>query len=125
MNETTPEHKSQFASYIYKWQDVLNLHDWRVEAGIKPATGAMADMSVDLSARLAVWRLGKSFGAEPVTDRTLNATACHEMLHVLLADLVAAVENKAAPELVAAAEHRVINTLERLLVPQIATSCKT
>lgn len=125
MNETTPEHVEAFAGYIKKWQRLLNLDDWRIHKGRGHARGAMADMQIDAGARLATWRLGKHFGTEPVTEQTLEATAVHELLHVLLADLESAFEGKAAPEIVEAAGHRVINTLERLLVPmtsQIATT---
>lgn len=114
MNETTEAHKAQFAAHMEYWQRELNLFDWRIVPGAKPARGAMADMSIQVADRLAVWRLGKSFGAEMVTDESLSATAFHEACHVLLADLVSALESKAAPELVEAAEHRVINTFERL-----------
>jgi hypothetical protein len=117
VNETTTDHADQFDVYIKRWQGELNLKDWRICRGAKPARGAMADMSIDIGARLAVWRLGKHFGTEPVTEQSLSATACHEMLHVLLADLTAAIETKASPDLIESAEHRIINTLERLLVP--------
>lgn len=118
MNETTPEHKAEFAGYIDLWQGRMNLKDWRIQPGMKPATGAMASMSIDAASHLAVWRIGKHFGTEPVTAQTLEATAVHELLHVLLADFALAIESKASDELIAAAEHRVINTLERLLVPK-------
>ena len=117
MNETTPEHAEQFAQAIAHWQTRLNLHDWRICRGAKPARGAMADMQIDIGARLAVWRIGKSWGMEPVTAQSLSATACHELLHVLLADFAAAIETKASPDVIESAEHRIINTLERLLAP--------
>lgn len=116
-NPTTPEHRAAFAGYLGKWQTKLNLHDWRVCHGDKPARGAMADMQIDVAARLAVWRLGKTFGAEPVTDQALEATAVHELLHVMLAEYTTLVESKATADLIESAEHRIINTLERLLVP--------
>lgn len=121
MNETTDDHKAEFARYMVKWQRLLNLDDYRIQQGGRPARGAMADMSIDIGARLAIWRLGKTFGMEPVTTQTLEATAVHELLHVLLAELGALIETKASPDLIESAEHRIINTLERLLVP--ATNC--
>ena len=122
MNETTDAHRVEFAKYVAHWQRELNLYDWRIVQGTKPAPGAIADMSINIGARLAVWRLGRSFGAEQVTPANLEAAAFHEAFHVLLADLIAAVESKAAPEIIEAAEHRIVNTLERLLVPQTATT---
>lgn len=114
MNEITDAHRAEFAKYVAHWQRELNLFDWRIVPGTKPAHRAMADMSIQIGDRLAVWRLGKSFGSESVTSASLSATAFHEVCHVLLADLVSALESKAAPEIVEAAEHRIINTMERI-----------
>lgn len=125
MNEITDAHRAEFAKYVAKWQRELNLMDWRFVPGTKPAQGAMADMSIQIGARLAVWRLGKSFGSEEVTEQALEAAAFHESFHVLLADLTTAIETKAAPEVIEAAEHRIINTVERLLVPLTPQSATT
>jgi hypothetical protein len=85
--------------------------DWRVVFSEKPAVSAMASVSFDDYARMAVVRLG-DFGAEKITNESLSMTACHELLHVLLHDLVAADNDD---KNVGVIEHRVINMLERLL----------
>lgn len=76
-----------FAKSIKKWQEVLNLGDWRIEKGTKPAKQAMASVEFNENARLAVYRLG-DFGAEKITDESLDKTALHECLHIFLHDLM-------------------------------------
>lgn len=116
-NPVTLADADKFAGYIGKWQTLLNLHDWRItRRGTTAAKGAMADVAISASDKLAQWRIGRHFGAEVVNDYTLESTACHELLHVLLTDFKEVVASKPADEILDAAEHRVIHTLERLLV---------
>lgn len=104
-----------FDSYMAQWQTELSLGDWRIERGHKPAKDAMASVEFNDPARLAVYRLGDWKG-DPITDDALNATALHEALHILLHDLVTlAQDTRATPDQIEAAEHRVINVLERVL----------
>jgi len=115
-NTVTPEHEAQFAAYIVKWQGLLNLLDWRIHRLDKPAKGAMADVAMSPPDKLAQWRFGKHFGTETVTDYSLESTAVHELLHVLLAEYREIAISKPSDEILQGAEHRVIHTLERLLV---------
>ena len=113
-NKLTQADAKKFHGYIQKWQGLLNLHDWRVERSPK-ASKAMAEISMSLGDRLAVYKLGAEFGdTTAVTPHSLESTACHELLHVLLHELVCATD-----ETLESIEHRVINTLEKLLVPEI------
>jgi hypothetical protein len=76
----------------------------------------MADISVSIPDRCAVYRLGAHFGDEKVDDFSLSQTACHELLHVMLASFRAAVEAKCSDEILMGEEHKIIHTLEKLLV---------
>jgi hypothetical protein len=114
-NVPTPHEAAYFAQRVKKWQQVLNLGDWRIEKGLKPAKQAMASVEFDDGARLATYRLG-DFGAEKITPESLNSTALHELLHVLLHDLMTAAQDpRSSPETLEKEEHRVINLLELLL----------
>lgn len=114
-NRPTSEQAQEFDRYVEHWQRVLNLADWRLERSSKPARGAMACVSCDSPARLAVYRLG-DFGGSPITGKTLSDTALHECLHVFLYDLISAAQDaRSTPEQLEVAEHRVINVLERVL----------
>lgn len=114
-NKPNEQQAKQFDEFVRHWQQLLNLQDWRIEKGIKPARGAMASVECDSAARLAIYRLG-DFGAEAITDSSLSHTALHEVLHIFLYELIAAAQDqKTTPEQLESAEHRVINVLERVL----------
>jgi hypothetical protein len=114
-NIPTPEDARFFALCVKKWQEILNLNDWRIEKGMKPAKQAMASVEFNETARLATYRLG-DFGAEQIDQRSLDSTALHEVLHVFLHDLMAAAQDpKSSVEEIEKQEHRVINLLEQLL----------
>ena len=120
-NLVTPADADKFAVYVAKWQALLNLNDWRItRRGSKASKDAMADIAISSADKLAQWRIGKHFGAEIVDDYTLESTAVHELLHVLLADFKEICTSKPSNEILDGAEHRVIHTLERLLVKRIA-----
>jgi len=103
----------EFDAHIEHWQTLLNLHDWRIERGTKPAKNAMASVEMDDGARLATLRLG-DFAGTPINSQSLSMTALHEVLHVFLYDLIqtARANNDSRME---NEEHRVINVLEKLL----------
>jgi hypothetical protein len=114
-NKPNEQQAKEFDGFIQHWQRVLNLQDWRIERGIKPARGAMASVECDSPARLAIYRIG-DFGAEAITESSLSHTALHEVLHIFLFELIQAAQDpKATPEQLDSAEHRVINVLERVL----------
>ncbi len=114
-NKPNEQQAKQFDEFVRLWQRVLNLQDWRIEKGIKPARGAMASVECDSPARLAIYRLG-DFGAEEITPSSLSHTALHEVLHIFLYELISAAQDqKSTPEQLESAEHRVINVLERVL----------
>ena len=115
-NPVSPDDARVFDAFVQKWQQRLSLGDWRIERGRKGAPkGAMATVEFDESARLATYKLG-DFGAEQITPQSLERTAIHELLHVLLHDLIATAQDRAStPEQLEAAEHRCINVMERLL----------
>lgn len=115
-NPVTTEDAAKFHSFIEKWQGLLNLGDWRLLKGDKAAKGAMADMAVSLSDRCAVYRIGTHFGTESVTDFSLEQTVVHELLHIHLAEFRELVAAKCSDEILMAGEHKIIHTLEKLLV---------
>jgi hypothetical protein len=114
-NIPTPHEAAYFSQSVRKWQQVLNLCDWRIEKGLKPAKQAMASVEFNENARLATYRLG-DFGAEKITPESLDKTALHELLHVFLHDLMTVAQDpKSSQDEVEIQEHRVINLLENLL----------
>lgn len=118
VNPVTPEDIKAFNAFVRKWQDLLNLNDWRIVHIEKTAKGAMANVGLSVVDRMAMYRIGAEFGTEPVNDWSLESTACHELLHILLAEFREAIEGKATEDLIRSLEHRIVHTLERLLVPK-------
>jgi hypothetical protein len=114
-NTPSAEQALLFDKYVQHWQTVLSLGDWRIERGERPAKNAMASVEFNEGARLAVYRLG-DWGGEKITEKSLERTALHELLHILLHDLILqAADHRTSDEQLEAAEHRVINVLERVL----------
>lgn len=107
VNEVTDAHCLEFDGYVAKWQRILNLSDWRIERGFKRCK-AMAEVTIDVDARLAVYRIGLSFGATEVTSDSLERTAVHELLHIVLHDAIKDPSD--------ASEHAVVNMFEKLLM---------
>src|ERR1700744_5636969 len=100
-NELSEEDCTYFDSYVQKWQQRLNLSDWRIERSARRSKANMCDLKFDEDARLVTYRIGISFGSTPVTPESLESTALHECLHILLHDLLEAFSY--------AREHAVIN----------------
>jgi hypothetical protein len=115
-NRPTADQVAEFDRYVAKWQRVLNLRDWRIERGQKPAQrGAMAEVECHSGARLATYRLG-DWAGEEINAGSLSKTALHEVLHVFLFDLiVTAADHRSIDGAIETAEHRVINVLENLI----------
>ena len=117
-NMPSAEQVLLFDQYMAYWQEELSLGDWRIERGSKPAKGAMASVEFNQPARLATYRIG-DFGAEKITPEALKKTALHECLHILTHDLIeAATDRGSSDEQIEAAEHRVINVLERVFTKE-------
>lgn len=117
VNPVTPEDEKKFDFFMDKWRKLLNLSDWRYVKLAKKST-SMAEITEQITKhRLVRWKVGTDFGETPVTPATLEKTAIHENLHVLLHTLVeAAIEDKEYSDRVVAEEHRVIAVLESQLL---------
>ena len=115
MATLTPDQQNTFDCQMCYWQGVLNLKDWRIEKGGKAAKDAMAQVVFDDPARMANYSVG-DFGHTPITDETISQTALHECLHIFLHDLLlTATDRGSSSDDIEAEEHRVINTLEKIL----------
>lgn len=114
-NAPAPDQIAKFHDHVAHYQDLLNLRDWRIEPSGKPASrGAMADVRISMEDRLAVYSVGSDWGNIPISESSIRATACHEMLHVFLKPLMQACfqRDESAAESI---EHSVIVVLEKLL----------
>jgi hypothetical protein len=114
-NIASPEDVLIFDKAVLLWQQLLNLQDWRIEPGGRPVKNAMACIEFNPPARLAVYSLG-DFGAEAITSELLKKVALHELLHVLLFDLIEVATGRPTDDELEGAEHKVVNVLEKLLM---------
>jgi hypothetical protein len=116
-NPISADDRETYRAFLLLWQEKLGLDDWRINLRDKKTPSAlMADVECHHLARLANFRLGDSFGGTPVTAESLEATALHEMLHVLLHELVEQNTIGLEGDPLASAEHRVVHVLETLLL---------
>jgi hypothetical protein len=109
-----------FAMMVHKWQSALNMLDWRIERDGTASKSDMAEVTrMSLKDRFATYRIGEDFGNRPVTEQSVEEIACHEVLHVFLCELIEFAKGRGSlPEDIDSAEHRVVHTLVRLLVPE-------
>jgi hypothetical protein len=118
-NVLTPDDIESFELHLREWQTRFGLLDWRIFMSPLPAKKVMAQMeNFDWQQRQVSCRLGHDWKSIKVTPITLEQTAVHELLHVLLYELIeSAKNNQISDEDLGSVEHRIINILERLLVP--------
>lgn len=109
----TPEQDAEFDRLVGVWQRRLNLMDWRIERAPGRAPGALASVSPNFGARLAAYRTG--LGWTNASPSAIEAIVVHELLHVALAELLHMTAAKADADVLESAEHRVINTMVKLL----------
>lgn len=119
VHEVTEEHANRFEHYLAVWREKLGMLDWRITLSKVRCKKNMAEVyKVDLEQRSATIRLGTDFGPTyEVTERTLEEAALHEILHVLLHELIetSKVEGQ-SEDVIRSSEHRIINLFEQLLL---------
>jgi len=117
-NPVLDHHVAEFDEYIKKWRELLNLRNWRVSRAKKREPKAMAALiSVEHEHRLARYSIGVDFGAHEVNGESLESTALHELLHLLLRPLIdVAVAEGENNDAVLTEEHSIITVLEALLL---------
>lgn len=111
------EQQEYFWHCLYDWQARLGISDWRItKSNIHPA-GVIAMMTDwDAEQRQVACRLGLNWKSAEPTKENIEQAAVHELLHVLLYDVVEQEVNLQESAL-KGLEHRIINRLEKLLVP--------
>jgi hypothetical protein len=112
-NPVTARDLKRFDAFARKWQEKLNLRDYRVQRDPKRSRH-MAECKPNVTARIVSLYVGTDFGDHKVTARRLERIAFHEMGHAFLAEFKAFCREDTCEEDIDAAEHRIIHTLEDL-----------
>jgi len=101
----------RFCAACLKWQRKFGLTDWRLVFQREPCGGGttIADVAVDFDARIAVVRWHNN----PLRRASVDETAKHEMMHVLLTDAlsVAARAGRRDDDDVYREEHKLIERI--------------
>ena len=121
MTSTTAKHFAVFKKECLRMIDVLGLRDWhiRIERGEVDGerrfeeTTTEATASVTAEARCAVVTMGSRMN--DATDKILKEHARHEILHVVLGDLMAcAYDRYTTPEQIRIENEKLVARLSRL-----------
>lgn len=112
----TPAEDAEFDGYVADWARQLGLDDWDFYRGAGKPKNAMADITPNVAARYGKIRTGNWTHIDP-TPAALARIALHEVLHVFLAELIAAAESD-SHDWLASVEHRVVNVLVKRLTTE-------
>lgn len=112
----TENHFKKFKFYINTWKKNLGLLSWciSVKQG-DTANIAETHFDEDISGKICTVIIPKYWSIEP-TDKNLESVSIHELLHVLLYDLVLYARSHPLDQIgIMEKEHEVVNTLESIL----------
>jgi len=110
MPEVTAEHVKYFAERCRYWQREFGLTSWRLYVDQHEDETSLASADGDDNALIFKVMLSTEWN-EPVTQEALDATAFHEIAHVLLRPLVELAEAHGSERDIERIEHAVIHRL--------------
>lgn len=110
MPEVTAEHLEYFAERCRYWQHEFGLTNWRLYVEQRGDDTDMAWADGDDNALIFKVFLSTDWN-EPVTERELDATAFHEVVHILLRPLVELAEAHNNDQDVGRVEHAIVHRL--------------
>lgn len=115
--KTTDYHYAIFCENVKDWQSKLGLVDWDIQLRHGKTVDALATTNVNLTGRVATIVFATVWPNDLITDERIKRVAVHEVLHVLLADIVIIGESRYISDSeMEPAEHAVIRRLEKVLV---------
>lgn len=111
---------ARFAAYrkaCLKWQQLLGLQDWRLMFELDRTSAADLNARVLYNVRTRAAKL--VYCAKSNTEQSIERLALHEMLHLLVADMLELAGERgdgSHPEVVKE-EHRLVERLLKVLLP--------
>lgn len=116
MYTTTDKDFKRFVARCEFWRKRFGLINWKVSYEHKEMSGrdGVANISADGSSMLAIIRFNKS-REQRANNKAIDYTACHEVLHLLLARYAEVAESRyASKDELFAAEEEVVVTMSCL-----------
>lgn len=114
MTRLTKKHERQFWNYVTSWITRLRVVNWtfrkKVDDRDEADSDSLADCASQTEFHTATVTLHREWPIEPAPD-TLDEIACHEVLHIVLAPLMALAEDRfVTQKQLDDAEHEVIRS---------------
>ncbi len=118
-NITSATHFKYFEKRVKHWVKELGLTSYEIAVShenLKDQEDALACIRANYMGKAAHILLNKDWGDDDITNKILDRTAYHEVLHLLLFPLIAYVEKRfdVSSFDVNSAEHEVVRRLENL-----------
>lgn len=118
--KTTKKDFELFKKYCDEVVQVLGLTEWSVLYAHEHFANEFANTNYQVSSATAVITLSTYWdGLRPKTDLALRRLALHEVLHIVLAPLVAEAMERYTNQLtIDTAEHLIIRRLENMIIKE-------
>jgi len=120
MGKTTAKHFAYFEKRVKYWQDRFGLGDWQIEVDHDDLRGEEGEIvkggtfTHDNGQHTTIM-LGKEWDVYKISQKSLNSTARHEVLEVVLNDLRKAAAQSMAWDRVDKLVHAVIHRIEKAI----------
>lgn len=115
-NKTTKQDYKYFKERVLYWQKELGQVNWAIHFKHEQLDDNFAETRMGNSSHVAVVALSTDWVDDAVSNEQLNRTAFHEVLHLVLNDLVTEAKARYATEYdIDRAEHAAIRILENLV----------
>lgn len=116
-NKTTTRNYQYFKERVTYWQKELGQMGWAIHFVHEKLDDMFAETRMNNSSHVAVVVLSTDWGGDHVTEKQLNRTAFHEVLHLVFNNLTTEAKSRYSSEYdIDRAEHEVIRILENLVV---------
>lgn len=115
---TTKQHYLDFQKYAKKWQEKLGVSNWAVYFYHRSLEDAYASTAWQMSGAVATMTFCTNWdNGRELNDAELERVALHEVLHLLMAELISQAEARyTMADSIEIAEHSIIRRLESVLV---------
>ena len=115
-NKTSKADFEAFKKTVVYWQNKLGLTDWKLYLSHDTVENTLAWVRRDNEGRCASIGLSVNWEHQKVSRKLINECALHEVLHILLANLRYAGQQRQTTETdFSIAEHEIIRRLEKVL----------